>query len=92
MLKLSQHIALFFVVTAFWHVPHGHLGVLGPGFVSVSEEFAIRNRHRYNCTFLLGLYLRYLVTLKSCYTGYNFYLNGAGPWKWQQKENVLLDI
>ena len=48
MLQLSQHIALFFVVTAFWHVPHGHLGVLGPGFVSVSEEFAISNRHRYN--------------------------------------------
>jgi hypothetical protein len=44
MLQLSQHIALFFVVTAFWHVPHGHLGILGPGFVSVSEEFAISNR------------------------------------------------
>jgi hypothetical protein len=57
-LQLSQHIALFFVVTAFWHVPHGHLGVLGPGFVSVSEEFAISNRHRYNCTFLLGLFER----------------------------------
>jgi hypothetical protein len=66
-LQLSQHIALFFVVTAFWHVPHGHLGVLGPGFVSVSEEFAISNRHRYNCTFLLGLYLRYLVTLRLLY-------------------------
>ena len=64
MLQLSQHIALFFVVTAFWHVPHGHLGVLGPGFVSVSEEFAISNRHRYNCTFL---YLRYLVTLRLLY-------------------------
>jgi hypothetical protein len=63
-LQLSQHIALFFVVAAFWHVPHGHLGVLGPGFVSVSEEFAISNRHRYNCTFLLGLYLRYLVAKK----------------------------
>jgi hypothetical protein len=47
--------------------PHGHLGVLGPGFVSVSEEFAISNRHRYNCTFLLGLYLRYLVTLRLLY-------------------------
>lgn len=67
MLQLSQHIALFFVVTAFWHVPHGHLGVLGPGFVSVSEEFAISNRHRYNCTFLLGLYLRSLVTLNLLY-------------------------
>jgi hypothetical protein len=67
MLQLSQHITLFFVVTAFWHVPHGHLGVLGPGFASVSEEFAISNRHRYNCTFLLGLYLRYLVTLKLLY-------------------------
>jgi hypothetical protein len=40
-----------------------HSGVLGPRFVSVSEELAISNRHRYNCTFLLGLYLRYLVTL-----------------------------
>ena len=69
MLQLSQHIALCFDVTAFWHVPHGHLGVLGPGFVSVSEEFAISNRHRYNCTFLLGLYLtlRSLVILKLLY-------------------------
>jgi hypothetical protein len=67
MLQLSQHIALCFVVTAFWHVPHGHLGVLGPGFVSVSEEFAISNRHIYNYTFLLGLYLRSLVTLKLLY-------------------------
>jgi hypothetical protein len=32
-----------------------------------SSEFAISNRHRYNCTFLLGLYLRYLVTLRLLY-------------------------
>jgi hypothetical protein len=71
-LQLSQHIALFFVVTAFWHVPHGHLGVLGPGFDSVSEEFAISNRHRYSCTFLLVLYLRYLVTLRLLYKNHHY--------------------
>ena len=38
--QLSQHTAPVFQVTALPQVPQGHLGVLGPGLVSVSKALA----------------------------------------------------
>ena len=70
MLQLSQHIALCFVVSCYcflactaWPSRSSRASIC----FSISEEFAISNRHRYTCTFLLGLYLRSLVTLKLLY-------------------------
>jgi hypothetical protein len=45
--QLSQQIALCFHVTSFVLAPHGNLGALGPGFVSVSNAFASRSMNKY---------------------------------------------
>ena len=46
-------MALCRQLTALLQVPHGHFGVLGPGFVSVSDAFANSNINMYLHTGLL---------------------------------------
>lgn len=45
----SHWIALFFHVHALLHTIHGHFGVLGPGFVSMSPARKISNLIRLAC-------------------------------------------
>jgi len=46
--RSNNQTALCFHVTTFWHEPQGHLGVLGPGFLFMSKECAIRSKNRYS--------------------------------------------
>ena len=45
-------------VTAFSHIPQGYLGVLGPGFSSMSPERASNMRNRYWFDAFTFFYLR----------------------------------
>lgn len=47
LLQSSHATPLSFHVTALAHTWHGYLGVLGPGLVSISDEFVSINRARY---------------------------------------------
>jgi hypothetical protein len=58
--QLSQQIdgRLGSRFAAFYNVPQGHLGALGPGFVSVSKAFANNIINMYLLTGLLAIYFQ----------------------------------
>jgi hypothetical protein len=47
MLHVSQQSAFCFQVTALSHVPHGHVGALGPGLSSLSPDSATASILKY---------------------------------------------